>query len=222
MMTSPALPRLLAISDGSAAPPPDAASGETPTLPADLIAWLGQLRAAGPLALQLREKQLDDRALFQLALALRRHLGDALPLVINGRADVALAAGVAGVHLPAAGVPVAALRRRFGSRLWLGCSTHHPDEVAQAAQDGADYVTFGPVFPTPSKAAYGAPPGLDGLRQAAAHGLPVFALGGVCAENLPQVAAAGAYGAAGIRVFQYPETLRSLAASAAACWPAHA
>ena len=134
--------------------------------------------------------------------------------------DVALAAGADGVHLPASGLPIAPLRRRWGDALLIGRSTHHPDEVAAAGRDGADYALFGPVFPTPGKEAYGPPPGLDGLRRAAAAGLPVIAVGGLTPDRLAAVAAAGAAGAAAIRACADAAGAAAMAGSAAECFPA--
>lgn len=211
-MSSPS-PRLLAISDRRSLPPGT-----------DLAAWLRIIAEAGVDAVQLREKDLDDRALFALARTARSLLPSPVRLLVNGRLDVALAAGADGVHLPAAGLPVAAVRRLAdrggGARqrpLWVGLSTHDPAEVAAARRDGADYVTFGPVYPTPSKAGYGEPPGIPGLERAveAAEGLPVLALGGVTAQRVAEVAAAGAAGAAAIRGFQDREGCRAFVAAAA-------
>lgn len=188
--------RLLAISD--------LASPGSP----DLESWLRPLPDTA--AVQLREKRLSDRDL--LALARRTRGLFAGTLLVNGRLDLALAAGADGVHLPADGVPAAALRRRFGPAVLIGRSTHRPEEVEQARRDGVDYVTFGPVFPTPSKAAWGPPHGLAGLRAAVAAAtagdggtVAVFALGGIGPEHFPDLAAAGAHGAAGIRLFQSGE-----------------
>ncbi len=175
-----------------------------------LPAWAAALGEAGVPAVQLREKDLADRAAFELLRQLRRAL-PASRLLVNGRADLALAAGADGVHLPADGVPTAALRRRFGDTLLIGRSTHSLDEVACEAQDGADYVTFGPVFASPGK---GAPVGLDALAAAAELGVPVLALGGIGLAELPRVAAAGAAGAAGIRLFQDLARLPEVVAAA--------
>lgn len=200
-------PRLLAISDRRSLPPG-----------LDVDAWLRGLARSGVDAVQLREKDLDDRDLFALARRARALLPPAVTLLINGRADVALAAGVDGVHLPAAGLPAPALRRLAecrGRRLVIGRSTHRAEEVEAARREGVDYVTFGPVYATPSKAAYGKPPGLLGLRRAAAARLPVIALGGVTeAARLYAVAAAGAVGAAGIRVFQRTASREAMVAAA--------
>jgi thiamine-phosphate pyrophosphorylase len=165
--------------------------------------WLARLAAAGIDGVELREKDLDDRSLYELARRARAAL-PAARLVVNGRLDLALAAGADGVHLPADGLPVAPLRARFGPGVLIGRSTHHPDEVVRARAEGADYVTFGPVFATPSKEAFGPPVGLAALARAAAAGLPVYALGGVTLGRLAEVASAGAAGAAGIRLFLAP------------------
>lgn len=180
------LPSLLAISDRA-------------SLPLPLADWLRGLGAAGIGAVQIREKDLDDRALFGLARLARAALPPRTRLLVNGRIDVALAAGADGVHLPADGVPTAALRARFGPGVLIGRSTHRVEEVERARDEGADYVTFGPVYATPGK---GAPAGLGELARAAAAGLPVYALGGVTLERLGELAAAGASGVAAIRMFQ--------------------
>jgi thiamine-phosphate pyrophosphorylase len=181
--------------------------------------WVRQLAAAGVDGLQLREKNLDDRDLYGLARLARTVFPPPARLLVNGRLDVALAAGADGVHLPADGVPVAALRRRWGGRALLGVSTHRIEEVAAARAAGADYVAFGPVYPTPGKERYGPPPGLPGLARAAALGIPVYALGGVTLDRLGEVAAAGAAGAAGIRLFQEVSRLPELVEAAALAFP---
>lgn len=163
-----------------------------------LPAWGAALARAGVSAVQLREKDLADRACYDLLRLLRRVLPKGR-LLAHGRADLALAAGADGVHLPADGVPTAALRARFGTGLIIGRSTHTVEEVAREAAHGADYVTFGPVFASPGK---GEPVGLEALAAATGQGVPVLALGGVGVDELPRVAAAGASGAAGIRLFQ--------------------
>jgi len=190
--------RLLAISDRA-------------TLPVPMDDWLRALAAAGVGAVQLREKDLDDRALYELA----RHARAALPLpirvLVNGRVDLALAAGADGVHLPADGIPVAALRARFGQSVLIGRSTHRLPEVESARDAGADYVTFGPVYETPGK---GAPVGVAELARAAAAGIPVYALGGVTLERFGELAGAGAAGIAAIRLFQQISQLTAVARAA--------
>jgi thiamine-phosphate pyrophosphorylase len=120
-------------------------------------------------------------------------------LLINDRVDIALAAGADGVHLGVASIPPAEARRLLGSGRLIGCSTHSEEQLAAAEAGGADFVTFGPVYATPSKAPYGPPVGVEALRRAcAAAGIPVFALGGVGPRNVGEVIAAGADGIAAI------------------------
>lgn len=198
--------RLLAISDRA-------------TVPGDLPAWIRELAASGVDGLQIREKDLDDRALYGLARLARSLLPPGTLLLVNGRVDVALAAGADGAHLPADGVPLAPLRRRFGPGVVLGRSTHSVEEVEQAFRDGADHVTFGPVYPTPSKERFGPPVGLAALARAAAVGIPVYALGGVTLDRFEEVASAGVAGVAGIRLFQHPENLPEVVRAARALFP---
>ncbi len=151
--------------------------------------------------MQLREKDLPAGELYCLAekmRALTNRFG--ARLLINGRVDVALAVEADGVHLGGGALPVAAARRLLGPQRLIGVSTHRAEEVSAAAAAGADFVTFGPVYPTPSKAAFGDPVGVAALRQAcAAAPLPVFALGGISEESIPALLAAGAAGIACIR-----------------------
>ena len=182
--------------------------------PGELADWLTALGAAGVGGVQLREKDLDDRALYGLARLARSALPRSTALLVNGRLDVALAAGADGAHLPADGLPLDVLRRRFGPDVLLGRSTHSVEEVEHARAEGADYVTFGPFEPVPGKERFGPPPGLDGLSRAAACGIPVYALGGVRLELLREIAAAGAAGVAGIRMFQRASELSALVRAA--------
>ena len=147
--------------------------------------------------IQIREKDLEARPLYELVCRVRdAAAGTSTRILVNDRLDVALAANIDGVHLPANGLP-AALVRPFVR--FMGCSTHTLQEVLQAEQDGADFVFFGPVFETPGKA----PVGLDALRNVAMHAhIPVLAIGGITRENTEEVIRAGAAGIAAIRMFQ--------------------
>lgn len=185
------VPRLLAVSDRRA-------------LGADAWdTWCRRLAASGVPALQVREKDLDDRALAELAASARESFPAPRQLLVNGRADLAIAAGADGVHLPASGLPVAAARRVAAGRpLLVGRSTHDLDDVLRARDEGADYVVFGPVFATPSKAGRLEPRGISSLGAAAAIGVPVLAIGGFeDGERATQALAAGAWGVAGVRAF---------------------
>lgn len=157
--------------------------------------------AAGIDAIQLRDKRAAGGALLAAARALRTltRAHDAR-LLVNDRIDVALAVDADGVHLPAASFPVVAARRLLGPDAWIGRSTHAPEEAVRAAAEGADYVVLGPIFATPSKAAFGAPLGLDALAAAAVRGAcPLLAIGGVTLATAPELRAAGAHGVAVIR-----------------------
>lgn len=152
--------------------------------------------------MHLREKDLGGRDLLALARALVRACEAAGQLLlVNDRIDVALAAGAHGVHLPSAGVPPGEARRLLGPSRLVGVSCHGEDDVRRAVAGGADYATFGPVFDTPSKRAYGPPVGLAALRGAARFGLPLVALGGVDLSNAAEAVAAGARGVAAIRAW---------------------
>lgn len=151
---------------------------------------------------QLRARGASGRELLELARALRRVVSDAGQLLlVNDRADVALAAGADGVHLPGAGMAPEDARALVGPGRLVAVSCHAAAEVAQARDSGADFATFGPVFDTPSKRPYGPPVGLERLREAAALGLPLVGLGGVDVSNASAVTAAGAFGVAAIRAW---------------------
>ena len=111
---------------------------------------------------------------------------------------MALATG-AGVHLPAAGLPAHEARALLGSSALIGTSCHSATEVLSARDGGADFAVLGPIWPTPSKTAYGAPLGLEALRAARDAGLPIFAVGGVDEFNAAEALDAGAHGVACIR-----------------------
>jgi thiamine-phosphate pyrophosphorylase len=151
---------------------------------------------AGIKSVQLREKDLSIKELMSLAYRLKEHTRKYnAKLFINDRVDVALAAGVEGVHLGGAGIPVSAARRVCGERMLIGVSTHGVVEALKAEADGADFITFGPVFETPSKMQYGKPVGVDQLEGVSRKiNIPVFALGGIKKENVEQVLECGAYG----------------------------
>jgi thiamine-phosphate pyrophosphorylase len=190
---------------------------------ADSVAALTQkieeVASAGVDWVQIREKDLPAK---ELASLTRQALGIAAKfstkraspfrVLVNDRLDVAMAERASGVHLGEKSLPVAeakqliesAVRKRTVDESFLIGVSCHSLEAAQAAQrDGADYIFFGPVFATPSKAAFGAPQGLDRLAQVCrAVTLPVVAIGGVALHNAEVCVAAGAGGIAAIRIFQ--------------------
>lgn len=164
----------------------------------DLEATVEEALAGGIRAVMLREKDLPGREQFRLASMLRaltRRFG--ARLMVNDRADIALAVGADGVHLGVRSIPVAAARRLLGNAGILGCSTHGLGELREAVAGGADYVTFGPVYATPSKAAYGPPVGTEVLSRACRESpVPVFALGGVGPGQVGETLRSGAFGIA--------------------------
>lgn len=164
----------------------------------ELLRVLEQALDGGARAVQLREKDLGGRELFLLAERLKRlceRYGAAL--LINDRVDVALGVDADGVHLGAGSMPVDAARRLLGEGKLIGASTHSLEEAREAQQRGADFILFGPVYFTASKAAYGAPQGVARLKEVVDKiSLPVYAIGGVKRENIPQLRAAGVRGVA--------------------------
>jgi len=157
---------------------------------------LPQVEAAllgGVRCVQLREKDLPPDDLLTLAIEMRMLTAAfGARLLINGHPEIARTVDADGVHLGSDTVDIEETRRRVGSDKLIGVSTHHTREIASAAACGADFVTFGPVWFTASKAPYGKPVGLDKLREACTDApLPLFALGGVTAERTVELQEAG-------------------------------
>ena len=145
-----------------------------------------QQAALPGVAVQLRAKHLQGRALLEAAETLRPL---APILLVNDRVDVALAAGADGVHLPSRGLDVKNVRKVVPKGFVIGVSTHSLAEARMAARGGADYVVFGPVFSSEK----GAPVGISALAEVVSTlPIPVFALGGVTRENARECLAAGA------------------------------
>jgi thiamine-phosphate pyrophosphorylase len=155
---------------------------------------------AGVDFVQVREKDLGSRALLALVREPRTVIGErATRLLVNGRPDVAIAGGAHGVHLPETGLDIAAVRSGFPDLL-IGASCHSLAAAVRAEQGGADFVLFGPVFATPGKEERAS--GLDRLAGITAQlSVPVHAVGGIDASRVACLVAAGASGAAAIRLF---------------------
>lgn len=149
-------------------------------------------------AVQLREKDLAGRDLFHLAASAKRLCGKyGASLLINDRVDVALAVDADGVHLAGTSMPADVTRGLVGSKRLIGVSTHSLTEAQAAARAGADFIVFGPIYFTPSKAAYGEPQGSEALKKVVEKmPLPVYAIGGIGAANVGEVKATGARGVA--------------------------
>jgi len=137
---------------------------------------------------------------------------------VNDDLEVALAAGADAVHLGQDDMPLAEARRLAGPALRIGVSTHNLEQVAHAVAGGADYLGFGPVFPTGSKANPDPVVGLAGLAAAvaAAAPVPVVAIGGITPERAAAVAAAGARAACAISAVNRDADVRAAAAAVAA------
>jgi thiamine-phosphate pyrophosphorylase len=152
----------------------------------------------GVTGVQLRDKEASTRELLETALLLRPMLDAAgVPLIVNDRADVALAAGAAGAHLGQDDLPPAAARRLLGPEAVVGLSVETPEQAAAADSGLVTYLGVSPVFATPTKTDTKAPWGLDGLRRLRARtALPLLAIGGIHVGNAAEVLAAGADGLA--------------------------
>ncbi|MBI5665875.1 MAG: thiamine phosphate synthase [Nitrospirae bacterium] len=163
-----------------------------------LVTAVEKALKGGVKAIQLREKDLNTRELLKLAHKMRA-LTDKYKaqLFINDRFDIALAVGADGVHLTQNSIPVHAVRNTVKKKLVIGVSTHSLKEAKGAEKGGADFITLGPVYRTPSKLKYGAPVGLDTLRKVTGKiTIPVFAIGGIKGDEINDVMEAGAYGVA--------------------------
>jgi thiamine-phosphate pyrophosphorylase len=173
-----------------------------------LVEALRNAAVAGVDWIQIREKDLEGRALARLVRrAAETTRGSGAKILVNDRLDVAVAAGAAGIHLGEASLPVETVAewRRAASRsgFQIGVSCHSVEAARAAERGGADYIIFGPVYPTPSKASFGPPQGISGLHEVcAAVRIPVLAIGGLTLENADSCIEAGAAGVAAIRLFQ--------------------
>jgi len=164
----------------------------------DLLTVVGQALQAGVRAVQLRERDLPTRDLYHLAeklLAMTRAAGAAL--LINDRVDVSMALSADGVHLTRRSLPPKESRELLGPERLIGVSCHSLADVREAGDGEADFVLLGPIFETPSKAAYGPPLTTALVREArVTTGLPILAIGGIKEKQVREVMAAGADGIA--------------------------
>jgi thiamine-phosphate pyrophosphorylase len=175
--------------------------------------------AAGIDWIQLREKDLSGKQIASLTReALRRvsrqasHTRPPTRILVNDRLDVVIAEQAGGVHLGENSLPAdqakhlllaSPVAQSSFQDFLVGVSCHSPEAAKSAAFAGADYIFFGPIFATPSKAAFGAPQGLARLAEVCTSvTIPVLAIGGITLENAPACLSAGASGIAAIRLFQ--------------------
>ena len=161
-------------------------------------------------AVQLREKDLDTGPLLKMAYKMRKlTTAHKAKLFINDRFDIALAVGADGVHLTQSSIPVSKVRETVKKKLLIGVSTHSLKEVREAEVGGADFITFGPVYRTPSKLKYGKPVGVDALEQVIRKtNIPVFAIGGITGSRINNIRKSGAYGVAMIREVLAPDNIK--------------
>jgi thiamine-phosphate pyrophosphorylase len=167
-----------------------------------LLDFIEQIVDAGIDMIQIRERDLTARELYRLTQKIvDRTRGRRTLITVNDRADIA-ASTRAGVHLTTRSLSAEVVRREFGPDLLIGVSTHNKTEAEAAERGGADFVVFGPVFETASKARYGAPVGVESLREVTTHiNIPVIALGGINPANFREALNAGSAGIAGISMF---------------------
>ncbi len=182
------------------------------SLDRDVVDTVAEALVAGVDLIQIREKDLSPRELFVLAQRVKE-----LPnpggsrILLNERLDIAVAAGLDGVHLPSSHLPIRELRETAGRPITVGVSCHSDAEVRAANDEGADLIAFSPVFAPLSKSSHIQPHGLAALESiCATSSAPVFALGGVTANRIHDCLEAGAAGVAGISLFQSSHELTTL------------
>jgi thiamine-phosphate pyrophosphorylase len=159
----------------------------------DNLQILGGLISGGAKIVQLRDKQLTKKELYQMAVAFRGKTAKAgMLLIINDHLDIALASGADGVHLGQDDLPLIAARG-LASNLIIGVSIHNLDQALAAQKQGADYVNIGPIFATQTKETSMAPLGPDAIKKIAPHlDIPFTVMGGINLSNIQQVIQTGA------------------------------
>jgi thiamine-phosphate pyrophosphorylase len=164
----------------------------------DLVAIVQEATAAGATMIQLRGKNCNMREFLDLAVQIADLLKPiGIPLIINDRADIALACEADGLHLGQQDLPLANAREILGNERLIGISVNTLDEARKAEQGGADYIGVGPIYFTASKEKLPAILGLDGLRTCRKKvQIPILAIGGITAGNAKAVISAGADGIA--------------------------
>ena len=173
-------------------------SSQFPVPSSQLLVAVKEALKAGVKAIQLREKDLSTRELLRLAYKMRELTKKYnAKLFINDRLDIALAVEADGVHLTQNSIPADAVRKIVKKKLLIGVSTHSLKEAKEAERSGADFITLGPIYRTPSKLKYGSPLGIDTLREISKKiKIPVFAIGGVKGSRIKDLKKAEAYGVA--------------------------
>jgi thiamine-phosphate pyrophosphorylase len=195
-------PLLCYVTDGQTGPHPSRESLQALLQKIEIVA------SAGVDWIQIREKDLSGRQLAELARKAIQRVPQECLILLNDRVDVALAVAAGGLHLGEKSISLADARRLIDGHgglgtFLVGASTHSLEAALANEKQGADYLIFGPVFETPSKAGYGPAQGLQQLEKVCRSiSVPVLAIGGITQENAQQCLDHGAAGIAAIRMFQ--------------------
>ena len=197
-------------------------TGRDETLGRNLEFVVEEALHAGVRAVQLRDKALTTKQLYETAYELRRLTSRyGAKLIINDRVDVALAVDADGVHIGSQSLPTYKVRKLLGEKRLIGVSCHNQIQAIAAQEMGADFITFGPVYFTPSKAPFGEPVGPEKLKLVAEMlQIPVFALGGIKLQNCAEVLTTGVRGIALISAIMSAPAPREAARSLLALLPA--
>ena len=182
----------------------------------NLLSQISVAVDAGIELIQLREKDLTARVLFELTeRVVEITRGTSTRVLVNDRADVAAGAGADGVHLTTRSLSADVIRKSFGDDFLIGVSTHSIAEATAARDDGANFAVFGPVFETATKMEYGPPRGVEALAEVcqALTPFPILALGGISIQNASDCLQRGASGIAGISLFSDVSTMKQSAAT---------
>ena len=179
----------------------------------DLEEVVAQAVAHGAGMVQLREKDLSARDLFELGTRVQNAIAGRAKLILNDRVDVALALNADGVQLPEDGMPVADAMRIASPSMLIGRSVHSVSGAVEAQSDGADFLIAGTIFPSPSHP-YGPTQGVDFLRALCREvSVPILAIGGVTTQNVGDVMEAGCSGVAVISAISEAEDPGAAASS---------
>ena len=163
----------------------------------------------GTKIVQLRGKGLSSKELLEQAREIRELTRKAgATFIVNDRADIAILSDADGVHLGQDDLPIAEARKILGREKLIGISTHNLDQALKAEQEGSDYIGFGPVFGTKTKADAEEAKGIEALKEVKKKvSIPVIAIGGINLENLKEVIDAGADGVAVISAIVKAENI---------------
>jgi len=181
-----------------------------------LLETIDRAARAGVHWIQIREKDLSGRVMSELVREAVSRVPAGCRIIVNDRLDVAWTTGAAGVHLGERSLPVAEAKgflreRPISAEFLVGASVHSVEAARAAERLGADYIVFGPVYATPSKARFGEPQGIERLAEVCERArVPVIAIGGITAESAGECVHAGAAGIAAIRLFQEAKDLAAL------------